>query len=161
MCDGNPKIDAIGFDSSKKFPINRKNFKDHISPDITRRLPSEFALHELIIVSSVNIDKRVVWTLKDKHTGKIISAYMEDEYFKKGLLSGRYPLKKAGSDDEITAYIEYKMEEENGIKKCLEKCLNTIYKFNEINIQDIPDGLVIAEPSIKEFSKQTSLFDII
>lgn len=139
MCVDNREISAVGFDDTENFPIKRTSFSQHITKEKIRPVPSEFILYRnAIIVSPIDIDIDRVWRLQDSTTKQIINAYMRDDAFKSGFLSGKYPLKESSKDDRMTVLIEYQRHEKNGEVESKEISINTVYSFNDIEITPIP-----------------------
>ena len=100
-CQNNSDIKGIGFDNTRNFPIRHGDFKRHMSKDRTRSVASDFVIYEAILTSPVTEDKNFQWDFEDIITGQKISAYMRDESFKQGVLSGKYPIKKSSKSDVL------------------------------------------------------------
>ena len=140
-CQNNNLIKGIGFDNTKHFPVRHEHFKQHISKDRIRAVDSDFSIYEAILVSPVTIDKDIKWELQDRVTKTKISAYMRDDGFKTGLLSGKYPVKQSKENDILKILVEYKRQERNGDIETKEICIDTVYSFNGIEITPIPTEL--------------------
>ena len=140
-CQNSELINGIGFDTTKVFPIRHSDFKQHISKDRTRAVESDFYIYEAVLVSPVTIDKDIKWTLQDRVTKTKISAYMHDNAFKQGLLNGKYPVKQTKNNDILQILVEYKKQEKNGEIEIKEISIETVYRFNDIEITPIPSSL--------------------
>lgn len=140
-CQVNDDIQGLGFDNSRNFPIRRGSFKNHISKERTRPLDSDFVIYDAILTSPVTEDKNFQWDFEDTVTGQKISAYMRDESFKKGVLSGKYPIKQSSESDVLKILVEYKKQEKNGEIEKKETSVETVYSFNDIEITPIPANL--------------------
>ncbi len=77
---------------SQKVP--KEDFDKKIKEIKETKIPSEFKLHELVIVAPVIDENKIVWKTKDKFSGEMISFYMKDEKFNENFLLGRFPLKQ-------------------------------------------------------------------
>lgn len=140
-CQDNDDIQGLGFDNSRNFPIRKNSFKNHISKERTRPLDSDFMIYEAIVTSPVTEDKNFQWDFEDTVTGQKISAYMRDESFKNGVLSGKYPMKQSAKSDVLKILVEYKKQERNGEIEKRETCVETVYSFNDVDITPIPTNL--------------------
>jgi hypothetical protein len=140
-CQANDDIKGLGFDNTRNFPIRHGDFKHHMSKDRTRPLDSDFVLYDAILTSPVTEDKNFQWDFEDTVTGQKISAHMRDEAFKKGVLSGKYPIKQSKKSDVLKILVEYKKQEVNGEIKNKETCVETVYSFNDKTITPIPTNL--------------------
>ncbi len=150
-CQHNKKINGLGFDSSDKFPINSSDFAYHITKDRIKPIASDFLIHEAILISPVTEDKDIKWVLQDAVTGQKISADMKDDFFKQGLLSGKYPVKNSKESDTLKILVEYKKQERNGVIEKKDTCINAVYIFNDIEIIPVPKTL----PKGVKFQKST------
>lgn len=140
-CHANKDIKGIGFDETDNFPIPRERFLNHTSKDRIRELDSDFVICEAIVISPVNVDKDTQWELKDTVTNAKINAYMRDRSFKNAYLNGKYPFKETKEDDILKIMLEYKQQEKNGKIEKKETCINTVYKYNEVEILQVPSNL--------------------
>lgn len=142
-CQNNEKIKGLGFNSSSDFPIRHDNFKNHISKDRIRPLESDFIIYEAVLTSPVTEDKNFQWDFEDTVTKNKISAYMRDEAFKKAHLSGKYPVRESEKSDLMKILVEYKKQERNGEVEVKERCINTVYSFNDVDIAPLPSILPV------------------
>ena len=141
-CNKNNNIRGIGFNRSNSFPIRKSRFKNHVSKDRVRALNSDYIIYDTIVTSPVIEDKDYVWDLEDCVTGNKISAKMRDFSFKSGVLSGKYPFKNDGSNsDRLQVLIEYKKQEKNGEVEKKGTFIESVYRFNEEEVAEVPDDL--------------------
>lgn len=145
MCIKNGTIKGVGFSEAHEFPIKRKDFPRHISADKERPLPSQFSLHDAIVVSPVDTDVRQVWRFRDKKTGSSLAGYMEDTEFKALFLNGNYPLKETSADDIMKITIEHKLREKNGVIQAYESCVHTVHTFNGTQLKAINKNLFVSD----------------
>ncbi|PCJ02806.1 MAG: hypothetical protein COB14_00910 [Alphaproteobacteria bacterium] len=61
--------------------------------------------------------------------------------FKQGLLNGKYPVKQTKNNDILQILVEYKKQEKNGEIEIKEISIETVYRFNDIEITSIPSSL--------------------
>lgn len=153
MCCNNQDIKGLGFHSNDEFPIKRSDFPRYVSKDIIRDLPDELVLHELIVYKPINIPSDNQWSFKDNKTQSIINATINDEGFKNGFLSGKYPLKSSKQNDIIIALLRYKRKMINGEEKIVGKEIDTVFKFNDKNIKPLPDNILFNLPKYDKSQK--------
>ena len=137
-CIQNEQVRGVGFEDSDVFPIKREHFPLHVSRDRIRQAPSEFRLYDAIIVSPVDVDRDTKWVFQDKASKEIIKAHMRDQAFRRGFLSGSYPLKRSNLDDEVKILVEYSKEEKNGEVGIKDIFVKTVYSFNGQAIPGAP-----------------------
>jgi len=143
MCFKNPEIKAVGFEDDE-FNVERRNFLEHISNDKIRPLDSLYRVYDAIIISPVDVDKKIRWELQDVVTKHIIKAFMGDEKFKESFLNGDFPLKETKDDDILKILVEYKRELKNGEIEISDILIETVFSFNDKEITpldaNLPEG---------------------
>lgn len=166
-CLENPEIKGIGFSEEHEFPVKRKDFIGQIlKPEENNSdLKPDYEIHQLLIASSVNtLDSHAQWRLQDTQTKTFLYAYLKDIKFQEKFFSGDFPLKLTENDDIIIAMVEYKKQLREGEIKITERNIIKVYKFNNITVEDLPEGGIIAAVDrIKAgvSSRQSSLLDSI
>lgn len=131
MCNRNPNINGIGFSLEHEFPIDKKDFFEHLTNDIVRDLGTHTEYKSLTIVKPVTKRKsKGKWTLSETGANDEQNYAMEDEVFKEKTLNGDF-VKQNPEDDEILALTEYNVEYKNGIKTVKDRKVIEIYEFNK------------------------------
>lgn len=162
MCNRNPNINGIGFSLEHEFPIDRKDFFEHLTNDIIRDLGVHTEYKSLTIVKPVT--KRTSkgkWTLSETGANEEQNYTMEDEVFKEKTLNGDF-VKQNPEDDEILALTEYNVEYKNGIKSVKDRKVIEIYEFNKKKFEnrDLPENFELNRAKKKEINDgQLNLFD--
>lgn len=162
MCNRNPNINGIGFSLEHEFPIDRKDFFEHLTNDIIRDLGVHTEYKSLTIVKPVT--KRTSkgkWTLSETGANEEQNYTMEDEAFKEKTLNGDF-VKQNPEDDEILALIEYNVEYKNGIKAVKDRKVIEIYEFNKKKFEnrELPIDFELNRAKKKDIDNgQLKLFD--
>lgn len=162
MCNSNQNIDGIGFSLEHEFPIERKDFFEHLTNDIIRDLGVHNEYKSLTIVKPVT--KRASkgkWTLSETGANEEQNYAMEDEIFKEKTLNGDF-VKQNPEDDEILALTEYNVEYKNGNKVIKDRKVIEIYEFNKNKFEnrELPIDFELNRVKKKEISDgQLNLFD--
>lgn len=161
MCSKNSDIKGVGFTNDNNFMIKRPDLPRYISQDIIRKVPDTLVLQELAIYKPVNIPSDSQWSFKDNKTKQILNAYIADDEFKNDFLHGWYPLKSTKNNDVIVALVRYERQIINGEEKVVGRKIDTVFKFNDMQIKPIPEKLLFNLPTIqKKQEYEADLFNI-
>lgn len=164
MCNSNQDINGIGFSLEHEFPIERKDFFEHLTNDIIRDLGVHTEYKSLTIVKPVT--KRTSkgkWTLSETGANQEQNYTMEDEKFKEKTLNGDF-VKQNPEDDEILALTEYNVETKNGIRIVKDRKVIEIYEFNKKKFEnrDLPEDFELNKAKRKNNDTgQLNLFDLL
>ena len=163
MCAKSGRIKGIGFSREHNFPIKQSDFIKQVvaDPIETDVIQKRYELHEVTIIAPVNVqDSQVQWKTKDKHTDKRVSFLMADDKFRKEFFGGLYPLKETKKDDEMLVYVEYTTIIHPNGKKSDKRQAIKVFRFNDKDIDPVPEGIKLNTPNLTADPRQGTLFNM-
>lgn len=160
----NKQVENIGFSYSGDYDINREDFGLYADYPEEYQNMVESKIYEngikyvrriLKIVKPVtDKESNAAWNFKDMRTNESVSATMEDNSFRaKFYYEGMFPLKRTGADDILDVHIEY---EELGGRTKSNKII-TVFKFNDIVLEEPPDDLKVYQVTLDRNMGQSIL----
>lgn len=133
-------IKSVSFDENNKNPIPKTDFYKHIKAgDVIRAESPIYEIRDLIIFKSINTEDRGKWFFKISDSKKQLQAEIIDSRFLSDFLNGKYPLREGDQDDVIKVLLKTETIIKNGSKEKEEYCIEKIYRFNDIEIEKIPE----------------------
>ncbi len=135
----NKDVEAVGFDQSDDFPINRDSFSQHvvILPDIKDK-DEEIKLHKLLVKRPVIVDEDLTWNTKDFDTNEKINFKIGDDAFRSYCLKGEIGIKETEYDDIMIASIKYEYFYVNGERKRTNRTAIKVYQYNKEEFEPVP-----------------------